>query len=77
MARVLDTEISTFSAREYGKLYYRNNQWTNIEALKENKGNFNPKMVVTNDIRKKINGELANNLKEQVREIQKPQKHHT
>ena len=46
-AKVIGILVSTFSAVEYGKLLYRELERANFLALKQNKGKYGAKMVVT------------------------------
>lgn len=50
VARVLGLLISSFSAVDYGKLYYRNIEVEKIKALKFAKCNFEAEMAITPDM---------------------------
>ena len=71
VAKVIGTLISTFSAVEFGKLYYRQLEWGKIEALKREKGNFNAKMEITDAMKGELQWWIIN-IDSQVRTIVKP-----
>ena len=52
VARVLGLMVSTFSAVQYGPLFYRNIEKEKIMALKKSKDNFECKMVVSGSIKR-------------------------
>ena len=47
VARVIGLIVSSFSAVDYGKLFYRELEKEKIQALKRSKGNFDSYMRVT------------------------------
>lgn len=51
LARLLGLMVASFSAVEYGPLFYRKLEKAKILALKFSNGNFNGKMFVTKDMR--------------------------
>ena len=54
LARILGLMVSSFSAVEYGPLFYRNLEKAKIEALRYLNGDFNGKMAVTQPMRKEL-----------------------
>ena len=50
LASVIGSVVSTFSAVEYGKLYYRNLELQKIKALQVCAGNYNGKTKIFSDI---------------------------
>lgn len=51
VARLLGLMVSSLSAVEYGRLFYRKIEREKIDALKRSKGDFSHKMLVTDDMR--------------------------
>lgn len=51
VARVLGLMVASFSAVEYGRLYYRKIETAKIEALRKAKGDFSQAMYITQDVR--------------------------
>lgn len=67
VARVLGLIVSTFSAVQYGPLYYREIEREKIHALQLSKGDFNAIMPVTQSMKKELNwwiSELPNQKRE-------------
>ena len=54
VARILGLMVSTFSAVEYGRLFYRTIEMEKIDALKLSKGNFSLKMQITNEMKTEL-----------------------
>ena len=71
IASILGLLISTFSAVEYGKLYYRDIEREKILALKLSKGNFESIMEISHDIKTQLNWWIKN-IETQKRDILKP-----
>ena len=57
---VLGLLVSTFSAIEYGPLHYQETEMAKIEALKASKGEFDCKMLITDDMRTEPNWWVRN-----------------
>ncbi|MCG7878916.1 MAG: reverse transcriptase domain-containing protein, partial [Candidatus Thiodiazotropha endolucinida] len=68
VAHVTGLLVSTFSAVQYGPLFYREIEKQKILALKQNQGNFEAKMKVTDNMRKDLVWWI-HNLHRQVRNI--------
>lgn len=51
VARILGLMVSSLSAVEYGRLFYRTIEKEKIEALRSSLGNFSAKMFITDDMR--------------------------
>lgn len=51
VARLLGLMVSSLSAVEFGRLFYRNIEREKIDALKISKGDFSSKMLVTDDMK--------------------------
>ena len=71
VAKVIGTIISTHSAVEFGKLYYRTLELNKIDALKTEKGNFDSRMPITDDMKSELSWWI-NNVDTQVRLIHRP-----
>ena len=54
VAKVIGILVSTFSAVEFGKLHYREFERANCLVLKQNKGNYEAKMVITPNIKQEL-----------------------
>ncbi|XP_053400697.1 uncharacterized protein LOC128557387 [Mercenaria mercenaria] len=54
VARVLGLMVSSFSAVEFGHLFYRKIEKEKIQALKNSKGDFSSKMYVTDEMRTEL-----------------------
>ena len=54
VAKVVGLMVSSFSAVEYGPLFYRRLERERIQALKRNQGNFDAQMLITNDMKKDL-----------------------
>lgn len=54
IARVLGLTVSSFSAVEYGKLYYREIEKEKISALKDLHGNFESLMKITSEMKEDL-----------------------
>ena len=68
VARVIGLMVSTFSAVEYGPLYYRELEKEKIVALKQNKGNFEACMMITKTMKEDLRWWIEN-LSTQIRKI--------
>lgn len=68
VARVIGMLVAATPAVELGKLHYRKLEAAKIAALKEEKGDFNRKMTITNDMREDLNWWI-NNVSIQDRQI--------
>ncbi|KAK6181897.1 hypothetical protein SNE40_009675 [Patella caerulea] len=68
LAEVIGKIISTFSAVEYGQLFYRKLETAKIAALKDNYGDFDKNVLITQDMKTELNW-WVNNLRFQSRNI--------
>ena len=68
VARVLGLLVSSFSAVEFGPLYYRDTEREKIEALQKNRGDYDGFMSVTDKIRNELKWWI-DNLNQQKRRI--------
>lgn len=60
IARVLGLIVSSFSAVEYGKLYYREIEKEKISALKDSHGNFESLMRITSEMKEDLKRWVSN-----------------
>ena len=68
VARVLGLLVSSFSAVQYGPLYYKNIENSNIKTLNQNRGDYDSKMFITAKMREDLLWWI-NNLPSQKRDI--------
>lgn len=68
VAKVIGLIVSSFSAVQYGKLFYRNLENKKILALKVSKGNFDNEMFISDDMKEELNWWIEN-IPHQVRHI--------
>jgi hypothetical protein len=54
VASIIGLFISTFPAVEFGPLHYRQLERQKISAFKNSCGNFDSKMVITDDMKKEL-----------------------
>ncbi|XP_013393685.1 uncharacterized protein LOC106161315 isoform X3 [Lingula anatina] len=71
VARVIGLLVASFSAVDYGKLYYRKLERAKIKALQESKGNYDAPMIISNSMRSDLIWWIVN-LKSQHRVIARP-----
>lgn len=60
VARVLGLIVSSFSAVEYGQLYYRDIEREKINALEKSKGDFDADMTITHAMKAELNWWVKN-----------------
>lgn len=70
VAKVIGLLVSSFSAVELGKLFYRESEKAKIAALKHSKGNFDAKMQITVEMRAELTW-WVNNVDSQCRKIRR------
>jgi putative methionine-R-sulfoxide reductase with GAF domain len=60
VARVLGLIVSSFSAVDYARLYYRENEKAKMFALIKSCGNFDASMKITSNMREELNWWFTN-----------------
>ena len=68
VARVIGLIVSSFSAVEYGKVFYRNIENEKILALEKSRGNFDNDMFISNEMKDDLKW-WVENVKNEVRHI--------